>query len=277
MASYAAPALFALFAWWFSTGVVIWLDGLPRATFKWSMAGASALAIGGFWLLWSSADGTDAHDAYLAFCGALAVWAWLEASFYLGFVTGLPVPRCRHDCSGWRHFGHALKANIWHELAIAGFLAVIVAISWDAPNQTGLYTFVILWWMHESARLNVFLGVRNLNEHFVPEHLEFLKGFMRKADMNLLFPVSVTVSTAVCVLLGAGAAMAETDFERTSFMFLTAIMALAIIEHWFLILPLPFEALWNWSLGSRKRAAEPPARTARISSAARIKQPRPVA
>jgi putative photosynthetic complex assembly protein 2 len=94
--------------------------------------------------------------------------------------------------------------------------------------------------------------------------------------MNLLFPVSVTVSTAVCVLLGAGAATAETDFERTSFMFLTAIMALAIIEHWFLILPLPFEALWNWSLGSRNRAAEPPAKAARIAPA-RIKQPRPAA
>lgn len=277
MASYAAPALFALFAWWFSTGVVIWLDGLPRATFKWSMAGSSVLAVGGLWLLWSSVGGTEVRDAYLAFCGALAVWAWIEASFYLGFVTGLHVPRCRHDCSGWRHFGHALKANAWHELAIVALLVVIAAISWDAPNKTGLYTFVILWWMHESARLNVFLGVRNLNEHFVPDHLEFLKGFMRKADMNLLFPVSVTVSTAVCVLLGAGAATADTDFERTSYMFLTAIMALAIIEHWFLMLPLPFAALWNWSLGSRDKAAVTPAKAAGMRSAVKMKQPRPVA
>ncbi len=275
MTGYAAPALFALFAWWFSTGAIIWLDGLPRATFKWSMAGISVLAVAGFWLLWSSAGGTDTHDAYVAFCGALGVWAWLEASFYLGFVTGIQAHRCPHGCSGWRHFGHALKANLWHELAIVAFLAVIVAIAWDAPNRTGLYTFVILWWMHESARLNVFLGVRNLNEHFVPEHLEFLKGFLRKAEMNLLFPVSVTVSTAVCVLLGAGAAAAETDFERTSLVFLAAIMALAIIEHWFLMLPLPFEALWNWSLGSRERPGRTPAKTTRPRGAAKIERPRP--
>ncbi len=275
MTGYAAPALFALFAWWFSTGAILWLDGLPRATFKWSMAGISVLAAGGFWLLWSSAGGTDTHDAYVAFCGALGAWAWLEASFYLGFVTGIQAHRCPHGCSGWRHFGHALKANLWHELAIVAFLAVIAAIAWDAPNRTGLYTFFILWWMHESARLNVFLGVRNLNEHFVPEHLEFLKGFMRRADMNLLFPVSVTVSTAVCVLLGAAAAAAETDFERTSLVFLTAIMALAIIEHWFLMLPLPFEALWNWSLGSRERPARTPAKTNGLRRAAKVERPRP--
>ena len=277
MSGYAAPALFALFAWWFSTGAIIWLDGLPRVTFKWTMAGATALAGVGFWLLWASAGGTDAHDAYLAFCGVLAVWAWLESSLYLGFVTGLPIERCAHDCKGWRHFGHALKANIWHELAIVALFGVVLWISWEAPNKTGLWTFLILWWMHESARLNVFLGVRNLNEHFLPEHLEFLKGFMRKADMNLLFPVSVTVSTVVCALTAFAAFGAETDFERTSMMFLTTIMALAIIEHWFLILPLPFEALWNWSLGSRDRPAKPPAGARRITPAAKIKQPRPAA
>ena len=29
-------------------------------------------------------------------------------------------------------------------------------------------------------------------------------------------------------------------------------MTLALIEHWFLMLPLPIEKLWNWSLSSRK-------------------------
>lgn len=255
MTDYAAPVLFAMFVWWFSTGAIIWLDGLPRWTFKWSMGAATLIAGLGFWGLAHSASGVDASDAYLAFASALAVWAWLEMSFYMGWVTGLQRHRCPHGCSGWRHFGHALRANIWHELAILAFGAMVVAIAWGAPNQTGLWTFAILWWMHESARLNVFLGVRNLNEHFVPPHLEFLKGFLRKADMNLLFPVSVTVSTVACTFLAIEAIEAGSQFERAGAMFLTTMMALAIIEHWFLILPLPFERLWSWSLGSSRKGA----------------------
>jgi putative photosynthetic complex assembly protein 2 len=250
--AYALPALFALFIWWFSTGAIIWLDGLPRHTFKWSMAGGSILALAGFYGLHLSAGRTEVSDAYIAFASVLAVWAWLEMSFYMGWVTGLQKHRCPHGCSGWRHFGHALRANVWHELAIVGFLGVVAWLTWGAANRTGLWTFLILWWMHESARLNVFLGVRNLNEHFVPEHLDFLKGFLRKAEMNLLFPVSVTVSTVVCTILVIGAMDAQTGFEQAACTFLATIMALAILEHWFLILPLPFERLWDWSLGSRK-------------------------
>jgi len=250
--AYALPVLFALFVWWFSTGAIIWLDGLPQRTFKWSMAGATLLALAGLYGLSASAGGTELWDAYVAFASVMAVWAWVEISFYMGWVTGLQKHRCPHGCSGWRHFGHALRANAWHELAIVGFLATIAWLTWEAPNQIGLWTFLILWWMHESARLNVFLGVRNLNEHFVPDHLDFLKGFLRKADMNLLFPVSVTVSTIACTLLVVAAASAATPFEQAAYTFLATMMVLAILEHWFLILPLPFERLWSWSLGSRK-------------------------
>lgn len=256
--TYLLAALFALFVWWFSTGAIIWLDGLPRRTFKWSMAGASVIAAAGFWGIARSAGGTELSDAYLAFASVLAVWAWLEISFYMGWVTGLQTRRCPHGCSGWRHFGHALRANIWHELAIVAFLAVIVWMSVGAENTVALWTFVILWWMHESARLNVFLGVRNLNEHFVPDHLDFLKGFLRKAEMNLLFPVSVTVSTVVCTMLVMQAATGATAFEQAAATFLAAMMALAILEHWFLMLPLPSQNLWNWSLGSRKHATVHP-------------------
>jgi Protein of unknown function (DUF3623) len=116
----------------------------------------------------------------------------------------------------------------------------------------GTWTFMILWWMHQSATLNVFLGVRNLNEEFLPEHLHFLKSFLTKKPMNLLFPVSVTVSTIIAVTLvekavapGAGA------FRAVGFTLLATMMTLAVLEHWFLVLPLPAAALWRWGLASR--------------------------
>ena len=42
--------------------------------------------------------------------------------------------------------------------------------------------------------LNVFLGVRNLNEQFLPKHLRYLGSYLVQKPMNLLFPLSVTVS-----------------------------------------------------------------------------------
>jgi putative photosynthetic complex assembly protein 2 len=54
MADYGFPALFALFIWWFSTGAIIWLDGLPARTYRWSMLGASAVLVAGLYGLAAS-------------------------------------------------------------------------------------------------------------------------------------------------------------------------------------------------------------------------------
>ena len=43
MSAFLLPALYALFVWWFSTGLIIWLDSLPPRTFRWSMLGGTAL------------------------------------------------------------------------------------------------------------------------------------------------------------------------------------------------------------------------------------------
>ena len=72
----------------------------------------------------------------------------------------------------------------------------------------------------------------------------------------------MTVSTIACTLLVMAAAAATTPFEQAAYTFLTAMTALAIVEHWFLILPLPFERLWSWSLGSRKEPTRTGARAA---------------
>ena len=256
MTAYIGPILFALFVWWFSTGAIIYLDGLPRPTFKWSMLGATLLLGAAFYGLWISADDTTVKGAYVAFASALVAWGWHEISFYMGYVTGPRKHACEDGCSGWAHFGHALRVSLWHELAILGSFAVIAAMTWGGANEIGLWTFVILWWMHESARLNVFLGVRNLNAHFLPPHLAYLKSFLNNKPMNLLFPFSVSISTVICSVLATEAAMAVDPFRQAGFTFLATMMVLAILEHWFLVLPIPAEAMWNWSMKSRQIAPQ---------------------
>ncbi|WP_140421889.1 putative photosynthetic complex assembly protein PuhE, partial [Rhodomicrobium vannielii] len=256
MAAYVLPAFYALFLWWFSTGAILYLDGLPRRTFKWSMIGAAAVTAGAFYGLDQSSDDSSIGGTYAAFTCGLLIWAWQQISFYTGYLTGPRKVMCREGCSGWPHFGHALQANLYHETSIALSLGLCLVLTWGAPNQIGLWTFLILWWMHESARLNVFLGVRNVTEEFLPEHMAFLKSFLNKKPMNLLFPFSVTVSTLATMWVAQLAWAAPTQAEAAGFSFLTALMALAVLEHWFLVLPLPAERLWDWGLSSRQPAPD---------------------
>ncbi len=252
------PMLFALVAWWFSTGLIIFLDGLPRHTFGYTLAGASMLAAAGLWGLHALAPVTTVAGAYGGFLAGLLVWSWLEVSFYTGLVTGPRKAPCAEGCSGWTHLGHAVAASLWHELAILGFAAAVMALSWGQPNAVGAWTFLTLWWMHQSAKLNVFLGVRNLNAQFLPDHLVFLRSFLREAPINLLFPVSITVSTVVCSLMvGEAMAAPAASFRQLAWTFTATLMVLAIIEHWVLVLPLPFARLWDWSLAARPTVATP--------------------
>ena len=252
MTEYLYPALFAVFIWWFSTGVIIYLNGLPRHTLKWSMTGATVVLAASLFGLYATASDTSISGAYWAFTFGLLAWGWQEASFFMGFVTGPRKEACPETCRGIKHFWHGVEVGLWHELAIIATFAAILALTWGGENQVGFWTFCVLWLMRQSAKLNVFFGVRNLNEEFLPDHLAYIRRYLTKRPMNLLFPVSVTVSTVVCFMLFDRALAADTSpFEAAGLTFLSVLLALAILEHWFLVLPLPFGKLWHWGLKSR--------------------------
>jgi len=246
------PLAYTLVLWWFSTGIILYLDGLPRRTYRWSFGVATAVLLGALYGIARSSAGEDLSSVYVAFTCAVLVWGWNEMGFLMGFFTGPRRTVCPSSCRGWRHFGHAVEVLLYHELAILASAVVVAALAWGQPNQAASWTFVVLWWMRISTKLNVFLGVPNVTEEFLPAHLEYLKGFFTKRPMNLLFPASITVSTVVTVLLAqraidpaAGVSAAVTGT------FLASLMALAVLEHWFLVLPLPATKLWQWGLRSR--------------------------
>ena len=103
MADWLLPAVFAVFIWWFSTGVVILLDGLPHRTFRWSLVISSLLAIGALLGLAHTASQTSVAGAYCAFTCALLLWGWHELSFLTGWITGPRKWGHTEGCSRWRH------------------------------------------------------------------------------------------------------------------------------------------------------------------------------
>lgn len=242
------PALYALFVWWFSTGVVLLLDNMPRRTFRWSMIGGTVVfALAMHRIAVSSADVSEA-GIYAAFTYAILAWAWQEMAFFMGYVTGPRRTGAPADCTVWQRFRYGVDACLWHELAIVATAAVILTTTWGAPNQVGTWTFMLLWLMRTSAKLNVFLGVLNLGEEFLPPHLRYLLSFMARRPMNLLMPLSLTGGTIGAVMLTQAAVAAHPATHAAGLTFLAAMLALAVVEHWCLILPLPFAKLWAWSL-----------------------------
>ena len=258
MATYGLPILFTLVLWWVSTVVILYLDGLHKRTFIWSLAGASVLMAVSLWGLQVSASDTSIYGAYCAFACGLTAWGWQITTFYMGAITGPRRTPCEADCTGFARFVQAVRTCSHHELAIAAMAVVMMALVWRQPNHMGLWTFVVLWWMHASAKFNVFFGVPNLGEELVPHHMRYLVSFMTKRPMNLFFPFSVTASTICAVhLTGKATAASATPFEAVGYTMLATLMVLAILEHWFLVTPLDTNALWKW--GVKPELASTPA------------------
>jgi putative photosynthetic complex assembly protein 2 len=252
MGDFVFPAGYAVVVWWFTTGVILFLDGLPPRTFRWSLAGATAVLLTAGFVMRTSSTDVSIAGAYTAFTCAILVWGWLEMTFLMGFVTGPRKTACIERCSGWRHFVHATQAIIYNEIATVMVAAGVLAITWQAANRVALWTFLVLWAMRLSAKLNLFLGVPNLGEKFLPPHLQYLKGFFRKRSMNFLFPLSITASTVVLVMLVQKYAATAEAFGVAAYALIISLLALAVLEHWFMVLPLPSEKMWQWALRSKE-------------------------
>jgi len=261
MADIALAALFAVFIWWFSTGIVLLLNGMQRRAYRWSLMISTALATAALVALAHTAQQTTMAGAYCAFTCALLVWGWHELSFLTGWITGprtTALPEHLRQGHEGQRFVQSVRAILWHELGILAVGLFIVAITWGAPNQVGTWTFLVLWSMRTSAKLNLFLGVRNLSEEFLPPHLAYLSSFFRRRAMNLLFPFVVTAASAVLALMVMRAL--EPGIDEVAVLGLTLVgtmLALAILEHWMLVLPVQTTALWRWAMASKRQPPAP--------------------
>lgn len=247
MTQYALPAVYALLVWWFGTGLALYIVGLPGATHRWSLLGAALVFAGSLYGLAHVATIESTLAVYAAFTLAILLWGAIEISFLTGIVTGPMRGACPDGCAPWLRASYAFGAILWHELLLAAAGIAITISAWGAPNKIGVWTFALLWAMRLSAKLNLFLGVPVLNDHFLPAPVAHLKSYFRKGPVSALFPVSVTLGTLLTLLLAEGSLLSWL-VAAEGLMLLAALCALAVLEHWFMVLPLPLERLWRWSV-----------------------------
>jgi putative photosynthetic complex assembly protein 2 len=268
----AVAALCALFVWWFSTGVVLYIVRRQGRHSLGCLMVAGALFIASLYGLARSSGDTSVAGAYIAFTCAVLSWGVQEFGFLAGFITGPRSQACHEGCSGWRRAAFAVEAILYHEIALILSGAAIVAVTWNGDDQFGTWTFLTLWVMRVSAKLNLFLGVPVLNHEFLPERLQHLTSFFTRKPIGMFFPLTVTTATAVTTfLLTMAFASDASAFQSTGYMLLASLTALGVLEHWFMVLPLPIAALWSWSMRSRadhvrERATASLAQEARVRS-----------
>ena len=258
MSIFVQPLVIAALVWWFSTGAILWLVRLPRRTFGWSLglyAVAAAVATVGVMI---AARDASVSGAYVAFGCALVVWGWHEMGFLMGKLTGPRRTACPFGAQGWKRFTLSAETVIHHEIALALTAVLFVALTWGQPNQTGTLTFLLLFGMRLSTKLNIFLGVPNPPITFLPSGLNYLRSYFRRARFNALFPLSLGLSIVVTLLLG-DAALSSTGGAQVGYALMFMLAALGLLEHGFLMLPSPDHALWGWALGHRHGAKPKPA------------------
>jgi putative photosynthetic complex assembly protein 2 len=255
VASAAGAIAFAVFIWWFSTGLVILLNRLSKKAPLSSRVASTAVAVVALAGIANTAGRTDLASAYCAFTCALLVWGWHELSFLSGWITGPRKTALDAGIRGWQRFVESVRAILWHEIAIICVGTLIIAITWNQPNQTGTGAFIVLWALRTSAKLNLFFGVRNLSEAFLPDHLAYLESFFRRRAMNAFFPIAIGAAFVAFCSLVVEAVDAGAPARVAGLTLVATLLALAIIEHLMLVLPLDTTALWRWAL--RQPVAHP--------------------
>jgi putative photosynthetic complex assembly protein 2 len=249
LATIGSAVLYTVFLWWFSTGAILWLDRLPRATHRWSLLGASVAALTAVYGLIASLHVATPAGAICAFSCALGLWGWHELSFLTGFIAGPRREPCPPGATGRRRFTLAAATVIHHELALAATAAVLTLAALGQPNPVGCWTFDVLLAARLSAKLNLFLGVPNFSDEFFPDHLRYLTSYLRKGPISALFPLSIASGVMVLIAVGRGLMAPDASaFEATGYSLIAALTALALIEHGFMVTPLPDTALWRWAI-----------------------------
>lgn len=263
------PLLVAVGLWWLFTVVLLYRLGKPVRTYRTTLLVLTAVGVVGVVGAFDSVSRPTVPGAYQGFIAALAIWAWHEASYFLGFLTGPRPEACPPDVSPLRRFGYGIQASLYHELAIILTGAALWLPAIGADNRVAAATFTVLWLMRWSAKLNIFLGVRNLHREFWPERMRYLASFASETRSSPLMVVSLAAGLGACAWLLRGvAAPAAGPFEITAAVLVATLLALACLEHVLLVLRVP--DAWLWKLGTSGRGDDASPHT-RISVRASLK------
>lgn len=255
-------SLAALFLWWFSTGVILMrvraADNAGADQHIWSCVLSLPLLAGGVYGVHQTVADATAVGAFLAFLSAMAIWGWIELAFLSGLITGPNRAPCPPGATGRERFLRGALTLAWHEAALVVALAVLAYLTRGAVNDFALWTFAVLFFARVSAKLNLFFGVPRIHTEFLPRTLSHLPSHFRRSGVSWFFPLSVSILSWAAYCMLDRLWQADTAGQETGFALLAALTLLALLEHWFMVVPLPDQKLWRWMMAAPKPVTPAP-------------------
>jgi putative photosynthetic complex assembly protein 2 len=259
LSSIAAPVLFALLCWWFGTGVILWLVRRPASSFGWSLAVVSVLLVLSVWTSFQSMQSASVANAYLAFASVIVMWSWHELAFLTGWLAGPRRVALTAGVQGRARLNQSVQAVLYHELALLLNFLVLLWLQQGQPGHVAICTFALLWCMRFTAKMNLFLGVPEVGEQYLPAHLVYLASYFRRAPVTLFFYATIGLAVATWLWM-VWRLLEGSVLVSTGWVLLAALLGLAIVEHVFMAFPVPMQRLWGWAMAKRnatERVAPP--------------------
>jgi putative photosynthetic complex assembly protein 2 len=177
----------------------------------------------------------------------LLIWAWLELSYLMGYITG-PIKRAATDDMTWpQRFYNALGTTIYHEVLVVGVVGIVCILGAGLPNPTIQNTLAVLWLMRWSTKLNLFFGVRHFNSQWLPENMRYITSYLRPGKNSWFIVFSTTIATYCTYLLFSYGHVAVEPATALSLFLIAWLAVLAVLEHCFLMVPMGETALWRWA------------------------------
>jgi len=248
-----AAVLFALLCWWLGTGAILWLVRLPVASFAWSLPALSVLFALGLWGGHASMGAVSSGHAYLGFASVILMWSWHELAFLSGRLTGSRRIPLDPGASGRTRFGQAVQVVLHHELALLANFLLLLWLQQGQPNHVALCTFALLWCMRFTAKMNLFLGVPEVGDQYLPRHLAYLGSYFRRGPVTGFFYLTMGVACLTWLWL-IWQVHSGLVAVTTGWVLLAALLGLAIVEHVLMVFPVPMQRLWGWAMSR----SEPP-------------------
>lgn len=254
------PIVFSIFIWWFSTGILLLLVRLidrledfpnePKFLQYCSVIGSLPFFIIGLYFYHSSLSTLTINSIYLSFIAALIIWGWLEFAFLCGVLTGPNTQVCPKSGVGWLRFYLSLSTILYSEFAILLTFGWLIVFGISAENLFGLITFSVLYFARLSAKLNLFFGVPYINFEFLPSSLQHVSSYFCVRKVTAIFPISITAltCTAFFFLEQLFISSAADLVNQVGYALVLSLTLLALLEHWFMVMPLPDSKLWLWML-----------------------------
>ena len=231
-ASLSASLALVVGFWWAATGVTL---AMQRSAFTStaSVITATVFAVVGCLLIVNSRHETTVRGARFAFLGSALVWWWCSTLFYAG--VGIHI--ADNISTGPRTFAlafQAIEATVRPDLVGVLALILVAALVRSTPNRTAFWTLLVFFATLQTAKLNVFMGVRNSGIDWLPEHLVGLSRFFGPPQNSPLLPVTI-VGLAVCFVVSAARSHeAASAFRKHMLAMLSFLLGLALLEHVFL-------------------------------------------